>query len=344
MPIKAKTEYTKDALLKFARFSAVRSPVQIDLYLFLELIMLGMGLFFIVTSENGTELFLSAALITPVFLLLVPLVIWFMPILTVKMSGNLLGCINTYTFFEKELDIQSDASFCSGESRVHYQHLDGVYETNDTFYLFISKQQAFIVKKSDITEGTVRDLHALLRRNVPPKKYHTRTSQEKRVCVLAGVVAGVMTAVIAFSAVYAYLNLNSQYQEKTFSQSGLTITLTDGYQEKDYVSFTAAFESEHMAVFALKEEFSLFGNERPSLEDYAGLILEMNQLDATVQEADGLTCFTYRTQANGKDYQFFSVVYMGSDAYWLVQFCCDAEKYQDLETEMIQFAKSVTVS
>lgn len=340
MPIKAKTEYTKDTLLKFTRFSAVRSPFQVAFFIFLELFMLAMVLMLIVTAESSIELLLSVVLLAPLFLTVVPLAIWLTPKFTAKMSKNLLGCTNTYVFFNEELEIHSDLPVCRGESRVSYQHLDSVYETNDAFYLFISKLQALIVNKSDITEGTVGELQELLRKNIPLKKYHTKTKKTK----LVPVMAVVMIAAVVISAVYAYLNPYTQRHEKTFSQSGFTITLTDDFREREDDFFTAVYDSGDMAVFVLKEEFSLFGNDRPSLPEYAGMIIEYAQLDIPVQEANGLTYFTYRANAKGKDFRFFSVVYMGSDAYWEVQFCCEAGDYKDLKADFIRFAKSVTVS
>ena len=49
-----------------------------------------------------------------------------------------------------------------------------------------------------------------------------------------------------------------QASPKTFTKSGMSITLTDDFTERDYVSYTAVYDSQYVAIFAIKEEFSLF--------------------------------------------------------------------------------------
>lgn len=133
-------------------------------------------------------------------------------------------------------------------------------------------------------------------------------------------------------------------QEKTFTKSGMSITLTDKFYEKDVVNYTATYGSTDVAIMALKEEFSLLeGLENLSLEDYAQLVIENNKKDISVEKKDGLTYFLYEAEANGKTYSYFSCVYKGTDAFWLIQFSTVADQYEKKSDQLITWAKSVTV-
>ncbi len=171
MTIQAQTEYTKEELTRFSRFSAVRNPAQIVIYAVLELCMLAMGLMFIFTAESKTEWILSIAVIAPLFLLIVPLMVYLTPFFAVKKSGNLIGCVNTYRFSDEEMQVTSSMPAFSGESSVKYAYLESIYETDHAFYLFLSKQQALILSKSGISRETSLQLRELFKQKLPGNKF-----------------------------------------------------------------------------------------------------------------------------------------------------------------------------
>ena len=132
-------------------------------------------------------------------------------------------------------------------------------------------------------------------------------------------------------------------QEKEFTKAGMTITLTDDFVEQDIVSQTAVYSSAKHIVMALKEEYALFEEigDGLSLQEYAQLVCENNDLTADVEEKDGLVCFEYENQANGRDFTYFAVVQKGTDAYWLFQFSCDSSNYEDSKEQFINWAKTI---
>ena len=70
--------------------------------------------------------------------------------------------------------------------------------------------------------------------------------------------------------------------EKTFTDSGMTITLTSGFEKNEQDGFTVTYASSKIVVFALKEDFTNFDADT-TLEEYADLVLAANQLtDTTV--------------------------------------------------------------
>ena len=132
-------------------------------------------------------------------------------------------------------------------------------------------------------------------------------------------------------------------QEKEFSKAGMSITLTDDFTEQDIVSQTAVYASAKHIVMALKEEYALFEElgDSLSLQEYAQLVCQNNDLTADIEEKDGLVCFEYENEANGRDFAYFAVVQKGTDAYWLFQFSCDSSNYEDSKEQFIDWAKTI---
>ncbi len=137
-------------------------------------------------------------------------------------------------------------------------------------------------------------------------------------------------------------------QPMTYSKAGLSITLTDEFTEKDYVTYTAVYESPRIAVFALKEEFRLFDSSVLSSEsstaDYAGLLWKSNGFtdELPLTEQDGLTWFDYDRSVNGADYTYRVYAFKGSDSFWMVQFAAFADSFDGLAPVIHSYAKTVT--
>jgi len=138
-------------------------------------------------------------------------------------------------------------------------------------------------------------------------------------------------------------------QPTSFSKSGMTVTLTDAFTEKDYVTYTAVYESADIAIFALKEEFRLFDSSVLSSEsavtEYARLLWKSNGFsnELNLSEQDGLTWFQYDRAVNGGDYTYRVYVYKGTDSFWMVQFTAYADRFADVETVIHEYAKTVVI-
>jgi len=132
-----------------------------------------------------------------------------------------------------------------------------------------------------------------------------------------------------------------------FAKAGLTITLNDTFYEKEHMGYTTCFLSEEIAVFLLKEEYTLFDNtdfsSASSLEEYAGLVWNANQFAGNVPlVTDGdLKYFEYDYSANGNNYTYRTYVFKAADAFWLVQFAALTERYESLADTMHGYAASV---
>ena len=168
----------------------------------------------------------------------------------------------------------------------------------------------------------------------------------KRKGLLVFIAALIVGAIIGYSVV-SFIFSNQTPEVKTFSSDGLTITLTNAFRKTDIGNYTVVYDSKNVAVFALEEPFeSVDGFEDYTLEQYADLLIQVNNVNAETKTVDGLTCFEYEA-ANPETndvYQYFSYVYKTNDAFWMVQFATldkDAESYSQQITE---WAKSVEFS
>lgn len=132
-----------------------------------------------------------------------------------------------------------------------------------------------------------------------------------------------------------------------FSKAGMTITLTEEFYEKEHMGYTTCFLSDDIAVFVLKEEYTLFEHtdfsSASTLEEYAGLVWNANQFTGDVPlVTDGdLKYFEYDYSANGNNYTYRTYVFKSADAFWLVQFASLADSYEGLTDTMHSYAAGV---
>ena len=137
-------------------------------------------------------------------------------------------------------------------------------------------------------------------------------------------------------------------KEKVFSFDGMKITLTDEFKETSIENYTVAYDSKNIAVFVLKESFSLGdGFQNLTLNEYEDLVIRAASLsDVQKKTADGLNWFEYpaTNSETGDTYRYFSYVYKTGNAFWVVQFATldgNAEKYFPKITD---WASSVVIS
>lgn len=135
---------------------------------------------------------------------------------------------------------------------------------------------------------------------------------------------------------------------KTFSDNGLTITLTDAFRKVDQPNYQVCYESPKVALFALEEKFSLSPVlENCSVKDYAQLVIENSGKKTDgVQEKDGLTWFefTFYSSDTKQEYCYYAYVFRTEDSFWLVQFAVVADSAEKMEESITQWAKSIQVS
>ncbi len=155
-----------------------------------------------------------------------------------------------------------------------------------------------------------------------------------------------LTALILVAIMLLSLVACLEPKEKTFKKDGLEITLTSSFKETKIENYTVCYDSKKVAVYVLKESFSLLaGFEDKTLAEYGEMLRTANasRNPGVLKTEEGLTYFEYTFRNENVDFKYFTVVYKGSDAFWMVQFASREADYDDVKEDMIKWAKSVKV-
>lgn len=133
---------------------------------------------------------------------------------------------------------------------------------------------------------------------------------------------------------------------KEFTSHGMTITLTKDFREDSAVGFTSCYASKDVAVLSLREPFTLMdGLEDFTLEEYGELALENNDMSASLLKSfNGIPGFEYDSTDpdSGDTYHYRIFLYKADDAFWMVQFFTYKDNFSRYESQINQWAASVT--
>ena len=158
-------------------------------------------------------------------------------------------------------------------------------------------------------------------------------------------LAIIVGAIIGFT-VTSNLFFGSKVEPKTFSDNGMSITLTNEFKQVQMENYTNCYDSSNVAVFVLKEDFTLAdGFDKYTREQYVDLVLQNASISSSeLKSADGLVWFEYEfTNPDTNDtYKYFSYVYKSNDAFWLVQFATFTENIDEYNSKITEWAKTVS--
>ena len=181
--------------------------------------------------------------------------------------------------------------------------------------------------------------------NNPSEGIATHRKRGMRKGLLVLMIAAILGGIFGYVVTTGALAGNAS-KPKTFSSHGMTITLTKGFKETEIENQTVAYDSKNVAVFALKEKFTLVdGFENYTLAQYANVVMQANKLSSSkVKTENGLTWFEYEWEnPETQDvYRYFAYVYKADDAFWLIQFAAKKENAEQLAPKIEQWAKSVS--
>ncbi len=144
----------------------------------------------------------------------------------------------------------------------------------------------------------------------------------------------------------------SNNSEKTYTcDAGLSITLNNGFIEKEIVGQTYYLQSTNIIFTATKELFTELDEsgaftdaKNKTLKNYANLIISLNRLSSQIKEDNDLVYFSYTKSVSGQSYYYFAVMQKGTDAFWLCQFACLSKNKDKYTPKFIDYAKTITVS
>ena len=179
----------------------------------------------------------------------------------------------------------------------------------------------------------------------PEAKEFRKKGKGKGVLVLIlAAVIGLGIGLLVNGGLDSIFDANLQ-KPKTFTYQDMSITLTNQFRETEFEGFDVCYDSSRAAVFVLHEPFALAeGFEDYTLEEYAQLVIDVNELDDTqVRIRDGHTYFEYDAVVdNGTTYRYHAFAFKTDKAFWLVQIAVSADQATKEEDAIWSWANSVT--
>ena len=165
-----------------------------------------------------------------------------------------------------------------------------------------------------------------------------------RIGIVVLISSIILGSVAGYTATNNYFD-NNEPKSKEFSDSGMTITLTDEFEKTEIANFTAAYASDDVIIFALKEDFTLAeGLEELSLEEYAEIVMEANAIDsASIKNDGGITYFDYvfyNTETK-QTFKYYTYVFKTHDSFWVVQFATFEDSHEKYESQIKDWAASI---
>ena len=164
------------------------------------------------------------------------------------------------------------------------------------------------------------------------------------VCVAVGFFIGVIIGV----PVGAAMRNSRGTSPKNFSESGMSITLTDAFSRVKNENFTACYSSREVALYVMKESFADLpaATSELSAAEYGDRVVQGSGMEGVIREANGLTYseHTYTNTENGKTYHYYTAFFKSGDAFWILEFATEETGFAAQKANIVAWAKSVRFS
>ena len=137
--------------------------------------------------------------------------------------------------------------------------------------------------------------------------------------------------------------LLSEELETKYS-NGMQITLPKSLSEIEMEGRTVCYDSDSVAVFALRESYE----ENPEFEDltldeYNDMLADANSERFTQPfiNMDYYAVTEYEAFVEDTTYKYYTVTFQTEDAFWMVQFAADVAIYDMCRPAFVEWAKSI---
>lgn len=151
------TAYTKEEIITFQKYHFRKvNQVTYRINLVLSVLLLFVSVFLLYLHDSMGFLFLFIGIGFFVLFEALP----YLQYAHMNKKSKLLSKIeNTYQFYEDEIEITNSIS----NSKIKYDQLYRVYESNTCFYLYIGGNQGFILNKQSFQQGTPEEFAMFLK-------------------------------------------------------------------------------------------------------------------------------------------------------------------------------------
>ena len=162
------------------------------------------------------------------------------------------------------------------------------------------------------------------------------------IVLIAAIIVGFLIGFIP-----NFIGGNGTGEAKQIKCDEMQITLTDEFMKIRVDGFDACYAAEEMAVFILREDFSIIeGLENYSLQEYGEASLEANDIKniSSVKENNGIMYYDYEWYNAEEDttYYYYATIFKSKEAFWTIQFAVSTEDASDLMPQIIEFSESIT--
>ena len=163
------------------------------------------------------------------------------------------------------------------------------------------------------------------------------------------IIASILVTVMLFGVIVALSGCSAKKASpKTFSSQGMSITLTDEFEEKEVAGYTVSYDSKNVGVLALKEPFTLAeGISEKTVEEYRDLVIKANPSNSYEKKSDGGLLwleYDFTNKSTNQTYHYHVYVFKSKDAFWSISIAALKENEQKYSSLFEEWAKSITFS
>lgn len=159
-----------------------------------------------------------------------------------------------------------------------------------------------------------------------------------------------LISVLCFLMLLSCVSCGNDGLTEYTDDAGITVRLPEGFVEFEQKGFTYSLYKDDVFFFSMREAFSDLEEkyelrEDASLVEYAQLVAVGNGIDTQlVVESKDKVYFAYSTKsAEGTEHYFYATFKKGSDAFWLCQFACPADKYETMKENFDKWSDKIKV-
>lgn len=140
-----------------------------------------------------------------------------------------------------------------------------------------------------------------------------------------------------YPTLYQMIAGNNEDLVPYFIDERFVLYLPEGfeYEEDEIEGYTAVIYNDDVTIFVIEEKFEDIGVEF-TLDNYISFLHACVGDNASEIFDDSLPYFVYENSEYGMHY--FVTAYEGEDSFWLVQFCCSEDNFNDYQERFLEWA------
>ncbi len=138
-----------------------------------------------------------------------------------------------------------------------------------------------------------------------------------------------------YPTLYQMIAGNNEELVPYFIDDRFALYLPEGFEEVSANGSTVAYTKDGITVLVLEEKFEDIGVEL-TLDDYIRFVHESVGDNVSEIFDDYLPYFIYENSEYG--FHYIVTAYEGDDSFWLVQFCCSEDNFNDYQERFLAWA------